>query len=157
MMKGTYLKVDEAIAATAAGVNGIRIRLGIPDHEEVPYDFKSFLRPPVFVPGGSYQLIDIAEYTRGIQREVTKTLYDIYCSMDCGARLRYFSENRIDAIIQKVPGDEIMEKYQEWLNDLAAEKAAEEAKKEAEKQKKIRDAVELLQENGYLVARPDAQ
>jgi hypothetical protein len=157
MMKGTYLKVDEAIATTAAGVNGIRIRLGIPDYEDVPEELKNYLRPPVFVPGGSCQLIDIAEYTRGIQREVTKALYDIYCSMDCGARLRYFSENRIDAIIQKVPGDEIMEKYQEWLDDLAAEKAAEEAKKEAEKQKKIRDAVELLQENGYLVARPDVQ
>lgn len=88
--------------------------------------------------------INLDEYTKKVQDDMMKALHDIislYRSEDRKAIIGDDTSSVMNAIINEVPGHELMERYEKWKND--------------EENKLLREQIEaakkLLRENGFAV------
>lgn len=88
--------------------------------------------------------IDLGEYTKKVQDDMMKALHDIMRINNAKDRMTIFGDDMISlatAIINGVPGHELMERYEKWKRD-------EESKR---LQEQIDAAKELLREHGFEV------
>lgn len=92
----------------------------------------------------SVRTINLDEYTKKVQDDMMKALHDIislYRTEDRKAIIGDDTCSVMSAIVNEVPGHELMERYEKWKSD-------EENKL---KREQIEAAKKLLRENGFKV------
>lgn len=160
MLKGRYLKVKNLCPVYNTNskvycdpslydevfIKGVNVTVDV--DEEVAKLHGPIMARPAMLPCKAYQVLDIEEYTKHIQDEVLKALYEIqYNKMNQEARNLYFKGMTSIDLIASCKGSEFMAMYENYQ---------EGTKKEREElQKEIKEAKKLLEENGYVVGKKE--
>jgi len=136
------VKENEYLKGTWVKISDVQV--------EMPSNGYSYMSADVHIPYG-VTMVDMEEYIKFIQDETIKKFTDTFIlnTVSMAAKARMFPEHDaycIGDICKHYKGSEIISRIKEY-------EKKQQAKLDAERRKKIKEAQELLENEGYIVAK----